>query len=70
MSDTEYIRLKNVHKAFREAGKERPVLRGVCGSFSQGEIVAIRGRSGSGKSTLLNVISGVEIADSGEIRLG
>jgi putative ABC transport system ATP-binding protein len=70
MDESAYIRLRDVHKRFLEAGKERPVLRGLFASFGRGEIAAIRGRSGSGKSTLLNVISGVDIADSGEIWLG
>lgn len=69
MSDPGYIRLQEVWKTFREADRERAVLRGVSARFEQGEIVAIRGRSGSGKSTLLNVISGVDRADSGEIWL-
>jgi putative ABC transport system ATP-binding protein len=61
------IRLEHVSKAFDEAGRPRPVLRDVTASFSDGEVVAIRGRSGSGKTTLLNLIAGIEIPTSGEI---
>ena len=32
-----------------------------------GETIALRGRSGSGKSTLLNLVSGIDLPDSGEV---
>ena len=38
-------------------------------SVEKGELVTILGPSGSGKSTLLSLLSGIESADSGEIKI-
>src|SRR5690606_37106108 len=35
--------------------------------LSRGETVALLGRSGSGKSTLLNLVSGIDLAESGQV---
>jgi len=51
-------------------GAEAPisVLDGVDFRLNAGESASIRGESGCGKSTLLNVLSGLETADSGDLR--
>ncbi|MFT4901095.1 MAG: lipoprotein-releasing system ATP-binding protein [Lentimonas sp.] len=43
------------------------VLKQIDFKLARGESVSIRGESGSGKSTLLNVLSGLELADSGSL---
>jgi putative ABC transport system ATP-binding protein len=52
-----------------EGERTRTVLKDASAAFSKGEFVAILGKSGSGKSTLLNLISGIDLADSGMIWL-
>lgn len=44
-------------------------LTGVSFAMRRGEIVGLVGPNGSGKTTLLNVVSGLERADGGTIRL-
>lgn len=46
-----------------------PVLQGVSFRVKPGEIYGIIGPNGSGKSTLLRLISGVERADAGSVRI-
>jgi ABC-type cobalamin/Fe3+-siderophores transport systems, ATPase components len=38
-------------------------------SAAPGSIVGIVGPNGSGKSTLINVVSGIQLPDSGTVRL-
>jgi putative ABC transport system ATP-binding protein len=63
------LSVRNLTKAYRSAGEQIAVLRGVNLSVSAGERVALTGESGSGKSTLLHLIAGLDRADAGEIRL-
>jgi len=61
--------LQHVSKSYREARTRRVVLDDVSLVIPRGEFVAVMGRSGTGKSTLLNLISGIDVADSGTIIL-
>ena len=63
------VELRALTKVFREGDAERVVLRGVDLAVRRGEFITLLGRSGSGKSTLLNVISGIDRATSGEVRV-
>lgn len=69
MTSNGYIRLENISKAYQEGNQIRQVLKDVTASFNKGELVAILGKSGSGKSTLLNLLSGIDLVDSGSIYL-
>jgi putative ABC transport system ATP-binding protein len=64
-----FLRLSNLSKGYMEGKHRRPVLNGTSVTFFKGEFVAILGKSGSGKTTLLNLISGIDVADEGEIYL-
>lgn len=64
------LELRHVSKSYREAQTRRVVLEDVNLAVERGQFVAVTGRSGSGKSTLLNLISGIDVADSGAVILG
>lgn len=57
-----------------EEAHKRYGSRGIYDGFSliirRGERWAVMGRNGAGKTTLLKMIAGVEMPDSGEVRLG
>ncbi|NSL52439.1 ABC transporter ATP-binding protein [Calidifontibacillus erzurumensis] len=54
---------------FSFSRKSEPVIKDFSFSMKKGEIVGILGQSGSGKSTLLRLISGLEMAQSGSIKI-
>jgi putative ABC transport system ATP-binding protein len=62
-----FLRFQDLTKSYYEGDVRRAVLQNAHAEFQRGEITAILGKSGSGKSTLLNLISGIDIPDSGEI---
>src|SRR5256885_14624916 len=63
------LKVTNLSKAYRSAGEQVVVLRGVNLSIAAGERVALTGESGSGKSTVLHLIAGLDAPDGGDIRL-
>src|SRR6476469_2196619 len=63
------LSVRNLTKAYRAAGEQVVVLRGVNLSVGAGERVALSGESVSGKSTLLHLIAGLDRPDGGEITL-
>ncbi|ACL73076.1 ABC transporter ATP-binding protein [Thioalkalivibrio sulfidiphilus] len=67
MTDSPLIELHAVTRRYGEGQQARRVLDGVDARVMPGEIVALLGRSGSGKSTLLNLISGIDLPDSGRV---
>ena len=69
MTDQEILSCNDVRKHFDEAGTRLEVLKGVELRVGRGETLAIVGESGSGKTTLLQILGGLDLPTSGEIRL-
>jgi putative ABC transport system ATP-binding protein len=61
------ILLEGISKSYREDAAHRMVLRDLTLSIAGGEIVILLGKSGSGKSTLLNILSGIDLPDTGTV---
>lgn len=64
------VAIRGLSKSFSEGGTTRTVLAGVDLEIERGQLVVLLGRSGAGKSTLLNLISGLDVPDSGSVKLG
>ncbi len=63
------IELADVCRRYQRGGEVVTALAGVSFTVAAGELVALVGPSGCGKSTTLNLISGVDRADSGRVRV-
>lgn len=64
-----YLDVKNVKKSYGEGDSYIQVLKGISTGVEKGQMCVIQGSSGSGKSTLLNCIGGLDIMNSGSIRV-
>ncbi|MGN0395115.1 MAG: ABC transporter ATP-binding protein [Coprococcus sp.] len=64
-----YLEVSNLKKSYGENENYMEVLKGVDLSVEKGDMCVIQGTSGSGKSTLLNGIGGLDLMNSGSIRV-
>lgn len=65
----DFVKIVNLRKQYFEGGEKRLIFKHLNLVIRQGEFIALAGRSGSGKSTLLNLISGIDLPDTGQIRI-
>ena len=61
------VKLSGVSKGYSEGERRQEVLVDVDAEFQTGDIIVLLGRSGSGKSTLLNLVSGIDLPDTGDV---
>ncbi len=69
----EILRVQGLSKTFRRGGSRRGEPRAVDDvsfSLSQGRTLALVGESGSGKTTTARILSRLETADTGSVRIG
>jgi ATP-binding cassette subfamily F protein uup len=63
-------RLVAVAEGVTKAYGDRVVVRDFSTRIIRGDRVGIVGRNGAGKTTLLNLLTGKQVPDSGEVKLG
>jgi putative ABC transport system ATP-binding protein len=66
--DLPVLSCRNVCKTYGRADTTVYALRDVDLDVRRGEFVVLLGASGSGKSTLLNILGGLDVPTSGEVR--
>jgi putative ABC transport system ATP-binding protein len=68
-SDTVFV-AHGLSKVYGQGDTAVHALRGIDLEIGRGEFVVLLGASGSGKSTLLNILGGLDVPTSGEVRFG
>lgn len=63
-----YIEISGLNFKYKNA--KDWVINDFHFSIDQGEVISIFGQSGSGKSTVLRIIAGLELPESGSIKIG
>ena len=64
-----YLKIENVKKSYGNTSNYIQDLKGVSTEIKKGQMCVIQGTSGSGKSTFLNCIGGLDLMDSGSIKI-
>ncbi len=59
----------NIHKIYKEDGRETEILKNLELEIKEGEIIVILGTSGSGKTTLIHILGGLDKPNDGRILL-
>ena len=64
------IHLAKICKSYTDSNAHRLLFDRMDARFKSGQFNVIIGKSGVGKSSLLNLISGIDLPDKGQIRMG
>ncbi len=70
MASEPVFQVRDLCKRYQTGEVEVLALRDVSLEILRGEFVVLLGASGSGKSTLLNILGGLDVPSSGEVRFG
>ncbi|MCB9980299.1 MAG: ABC transporter ATP-binding protein [Rhodospirillales bacterium] len=65
------IEITDLHKTYAASGKSgrKDALKGVSLSIPRGSMFALLGPNGAGKSTLINILAGLVMKTSGQVRI-
>jgi ABC-2 type transport system ATP-binding protein len=63
------LTVKGVTKSFSHRGKKVYALRDINLEIKKGEIFGLLGPNGAGKTTLMNVITGIVLPETGEVKI-
>lgn len=66
--DTPILDVRRVERTFQVGSQKLHVLKGIHMHVHRGQLVMLKGRSGSGKTTLLNMLGGLDLPTTGDIR--
>lgn len=66
---TKILEVKNLMKSYGTQKNIQTVLNGINLDIDKGEFVGVMGPSGAGKSTLLNIVSTIDTATSGDVKI-
>ena len=69
MMNVPLVEVRGLTKEYQRGDEVVPVLAGLDLDIARGDYIALMGPSGSGKSTLLNLLGGLDVPTSGEIRI-
>lgn len=69
MNEEIVLECHGLSKQYQDGKETVDVFHAIDFSLKRGEISAIVGASGSGKTTLLNLLAGLDLATSGEVKL-
>jgi ABC-type lipoprotein export system ATPase subunit len=63
------IKLRNVHKSYKDGERDNPILRGIDLTIQEKDRITIMGPSGCGKSTLLTILALLVEPTSGSVEV-
>lgn len=66
---TKILEVRNLKKCYGTQKNTQTVLNCIDLDINKGEFVGVMGPSGAGKSTLLNIVSTIDTATSGDIKI-